>query len=303
MCAVGHERPRRPARRSPARASTARCSTAAWARGRSVYDDVELAAGGARVVQVRRRGKGCLSYLVGAGNAAVVIDPAADTGVYLARAAARGWSITHVLDTHLHADHVSGARALAEATGAELILNPADRFAFAHTSLVDGMEVRIADGVAITVSVLSTPGHTSGSTTFLLDDAAAFTGDTLFLRVGRPPRPRRQGRGVRPRPLPLAPRQGPLPARRRDGPPRALRRGGRGARGRPRRRAPRRASRAAVAAARRRGRVRRVGRRLGRRRARPTTRRSSRRTRPGAASTTASAQDLEAGPNRCAIAS
>ena len=91
-----------------------------------------------------------------------------------------------MLDTHLHADHVSGA-ARWPRRRRELILNPADRFAFEHTSLVDGMEVRIADGVAITVSVLSTPGHTSGSTTFLLDDAAAFTGDTLFLEsVGRP---------------------------------------------------------------------------------------------------------------------
>ncbi|HEV3212450.1 MAG TPA: MBL fold metallo-hydrolase [Acidimicrobiales bacterium] len=157
---------------------------AAWSR---VFDDVEVRVGGATILQVRRRGKGCLSYVVAAGGGAVVIDPAADVDRYLTRAAARGWAITHVLDTHLHADHVSGARALAAAAGAALVLNPADRFGFPHAALEDGMTVGIGDGVALTVSVLATPGHTSGSTTFLLGSAAIFTGDTLFLEsVGRP---------------------------------------------------------------------------------------------------------------------
>jgi glyoxylase-like metal-dependent hydrolase (beta-lactamase superfamily II) len=156
----------------------------AWS---TVYDDAELAVRGATVLQVRRRGKGCLSYVVAAGGSAVVIDPSADVERYVARAASRGWSITHVVDTHLHADHVSGARALAETAGAELVLNPADRFGFPHTELRDGMTVPMADGIEITVSVMATPGHTSGSTTFLLGTSAIFTGDTLFLEsVGRP---------------------------------------------------------------------------------------------------------------------
>lgn len=156
----------------------------AWS---NVFDDAERPIDGATVVQVRRRGKGCLSYLVAAGGAAVVIDPAADVDQYLDRAAARGWTITRVFDTHLHADHLSGARVLAAAADAELVLNPADRFGFEHASLADGMVVPLADGVALTVSVLETPGHTSGSTTFRLGDAAIFTGDTLFLEsVGRP---------------------------------------------------------------------------------------------------------------------
>jgi glyoxylase-like metal-dependent hydrolase (beta-lactamase superfamily II) len=156
----------------------------AWS---GVYDDAVLEAGHATIVQVRRRGKGCLSYLVGAGGAAAVIDPSSDVAEYVARAEARGWGITHVFDTHLHADHVSGARELAAACGAELVLNPADRFGFEFTALTDGMRVPIADGVDLTVSVLSTPGHTKGSTVYLLGEAAAFTGDTLFLEsVGRP---------------------------------------------------------------------------------------------------------------------
>jgi glyoxylase-like metal-dependent hydrolase (beta-lactamase superfamily II) len=156
----------------------------AWS---GVYDDAELDAGGATIVQVRRRGKGCLSYLVGVSGTAVVIDPSSDIDEYVHRAGARGWRIAHVFDTHLHADHVSGARALAIATGAELILNPADRFGFDFVALTDGMRVPIGDGVDLTVSVVSTPGHTKGSTMYLLDKAAAFTGDTLFLEsVGRP---------------------------------------------------------------------------------------------------------------------
>lgn len=157
---------------------------ASWSR---VYDEAALEAGDATIVQVRRRGKGCLSYLVGARDAAAVIDPSSDVNQYLERADEHGWQIRHVFDTHLHADHVSGARALAAATGAELVLNPADRFGFEFVPLRDGMRVRIAEGVNLTVSVLSTPGHTKGSTVFLLGQTAAFTGDTLFLEsVGRP---------------------------------------------------------------------------------------------------------------------
>jgi glyoxylase-like metal-dependent hydrolase (beta-lactamase superfamily II) len=82
---------------------------------------------------------------------------------------------------------VSGARALAEATGAPLCLNPLDHVEYPHTALEDGTLVPIADGLELAVSVVSTPGHTKGSTIFVLGDAAVFTGDTLFLEsVGRP---------------------------------------------------------------------------------------------------------------------
>ena len=78
-----------------------------------------------RVVQVRRRGKGCLSYLVGSDDRAFVIDRPADTDIYLGLADEHGWTIERIFDTHLHADHLSGARALAARTGASLHLNPA----------------------------------------------------------------------------------------------------------------------------------------------------------------------------------
>ncbi len=156
----------------------------AWA---STYDMVEGEFGGATVVQLRRRGKGCLSYVIGAGNACVVIDPSLELDQYLAVAARHDWTITHVLDTHLHADHLSGARNLVAATGAELWLNPSDDFTFDFEPLSDGRSVPLAPGVELTVSAVSVPGHTEGSTMYLLGQTAVFTGDTVFLEsVGRP---------------------------------------------------------------------------------------------------------------------
>jgi glyoxylase-like metal-dependent hydrolase (beta-lactamase superfamily II) len=153
----------------------------------STYDQVTDDFGEARVVQIRRRGKGCLSYVVGAAANCVVIDPSLDLDQYLGTATRYGWSITHVLDTHLHADHISGARALAEATGAVLMLSPADPFLFDFEPLSDGLVIELAPGVHLSVSAVSVPGHTEGSTMYQLDGLAIFTGDTLFLEsVGRP---------------------------------------------------------------------------------------------------------------------
>jgi glyoxylase-like metal-dependent hydrolase (beta-lactamase superfamily II) len=156
----------------------------AWA---STYDLVEGEFGGATVVQLRRRGKGCLSYVIGAGTNCVVIDPSLELEQYLTVAADHGWTITHVLDTHLHADHLSGARDLVARTGAHLWLNPSDDFTFDFEPLSDGLGVALAPGVELTVSAVSVPGHTEGSTMYQLGHAAVFTGDTVFLEsVGRP---------------------------------------------------------------------------------------------------------------------
>lgn len=156
----------------------------AWGR---VYDSVTLELGDVRVVQVRRRGKGCLSYLVGAGDAAFVVDPSADLDVYVRLADEHGWSVVRVFDTHLHADHLSGARALAECTGATLHLNPADTFAFPYEPLADGDVFELPGGAGFGVAATHTPGHTRGSTVYLVDRRVALTGDTLFVEsVGRP---------------------------------------------------------------------------------------------------------------------
>ena len=153
----------------------------------STYDQVAGDFAGATVVQLRRRGKGCLSYVVGAGSSAVVIDPSREIRRYVDVARHYGWTITHVLDTHLHADHLSGARALAAEGGAALWLNPADHFHFDFEPLADGKSIGLKPGVDLRVSSVSVPGHTEGSTMYQLGDQAIFTGDTLFLEsVGRP---------------------------------------------------------------------------------------------------------------------
>lgn len=156
----------------------------AWA---STYDTVSGDFGGATVVQLRRRGKGCLSYVVGAGEQCVVIDPSLDVERYEDVAASHGWRITHVLDTHLHADHISGARELVARCGATLLLSPSDPFHFDFEPLRDGRRIELAPRVELTVSAVSVPGHTEGSTMYELGTSAIFTGDTLFLEsVGRP---------------------------------------------------------------------------------------------------------------------
>ena len=146
--------------------------------------DVPLPTGSARVLQVRRTGKGCLSYLIGDGGQAAVIDPSLDPGVYQELATRNGWTITHVLETHIHADHLSRARMLADLTGAVLHLPETVRVAFPHIPLRNGAVIDIG---AAHLDVMHTPGHTLESTSYLLDGIALFTGDTLFLTgVGRP---------------------------------------------------------------------------------------------------------------------
>src|SRR5215212_5549856 len=100
--------------------------------------DVPVLGSAATVIQVRRTGKGCLSYLIGDGGRAVVIDAALAPGVYQDLAAQQDWTITRVLDTHVHADHLSRSRLLAEATGAALHLPEQDRVRYPFIPIRDG---------------------------------------------------------------------------------------------------------------------------------------------------------------------
>jgi glyoxylase-like metal-dependent hydrolase (beta-lactamase superfamily II)/rhodanese-related sulfurtransferase len=146
--------------------------------------EVALPESPAQVIQLRRTGKGCLSYLVGAAGTAAVIDPSLDPAVYLTLAEQSGWRIAYVLETHLHADHLSRAHALADQSSARLMLPAGHRVAVPFTPLHDGVTLALG---AARLTVLNTPGHTPESVTYLLDGAALFTGDTLFLAaVGRP---------------------------------------------------------------------------------------------------------------------
>jgi glyoxylase-like metal-dependent hydrolase (beta-lactamase superfamily II) len=146
--------------------------------------EVPMSDNGAGVVQVRRTGKGCLSYVFGSDAGAVVIDSSLAPEVYGELAKGRGWKITGVLETHVHADHLSRSRKLAALSGAKLYLPEQGRVSFAFEPLRDGDVLRVGSA---RIAALRTPGHTPESTCYLLDDRILFAGDTLFLDgVGRP---------------------------------------------------------------------------------------------------------------------
>jgi hydroxyacylglutathione hydrolase len=135
---------------------------------------------------------GCLAhgaYYIQSGNEAVIIDPLRETAPYVERAEQDGAKIKYVLETHFHADFVSGHLDLAKKTGAKIVFGPNAKPAFDAHVAIDGEELKVGN---VTIKVLHTPGHTMESTTFLLKDEegkdfAIFTGDTLFIGdVGRP---------------------------------------------------------------------------------------------------------------------
>lgn len=146
--------------------------------------EVPLEDRSARVIQVRRTGKGCLSYLIGAGEEAFVVDASLDPQVYLEQARSQGWQITSVFDTHIHADHLSRSRQLAERSGAMLFLPDQQRVSFPFTAMRDGDTLATPQ---LLLTALRTPGHTLESTCYLLNNSVLFTGDTLFpTSIGRP---------------------------------------------------------------------------------------------------------------------
>jgi len=144
--------------------------------------------GGGELYQFVRLGKGCLSYMVISEGEAAIIDAVRFTDVFISFAEQKNVKITHVFDTHLHADHISGGRHIAEATGAVYYLPPkdAEEVVFSYIPLVDGVTVQIGNS-KIDVGAIYSPGHTIGSTSFVVDSKYLLTGDILFIdSIGRP---------------------------------------------------------------------------------------------------------------------
>ena len=134
---------------------------------------------------------GCLahaSYLIGSEGEAAVVDPQRDVEQYITEANANGLKIKYVIETHLHADFVSGHRELAARTGATIIFGQKANAAFVHLPAKDGDEFYLG---AVTLHILETPGHTPESISMLVEEAdivtKVLTGDTLFIGdAGRP---------------------------------------------------------------------------------------------------------------------
>ena len=163
-----------------------------------------------KVIQVRKIGKGCISYIVSfsdnnttTNDEVIVIDPVfpIDEYIRIANSEIGGRAkITKVFDTHLHADHVSSARELANKIDAQLYLSSYEDYSQdtyqkqgqkQFTLLKEGdvitIDIRKKDGKPIELKVIHTPGHTAGGICFLIGKKLLFTGDTLFVdSIGRP---------------------------------------------------------------------------------------------------------------------
>ncbi len=131
------------------------------------------------------------SYLLGGIKTCAIIDPRRDIQIYMDAAREMGFKITHVLETHLHADFISGHLELAEKTGATIYVPKSGRCSFKHTGVSEGDTFALED---MKITVLETPGHTPEHISYVVTDlsrgsepVAVFCGDTLFVGdVGRP---------------------------------------------------------------------------------------------------------------------
>lgn len=143
-----------------------------------------------RVWQLQRPAKACLSYVVGVpGESCIVVDPTRQPQPYLDLAAEHAMTVTHVVDTHVHADHISGGPALAADLGVEYHLPPEDAggvVPWPNRPLRDG-DVLDLGSAEVRVMSMHLPGHTPGTIALLVSDAVLLVGDTVFVRgLGRP---------------------------------------------------------------------------------------------------------------------
>ncbi len=136
------------------------------------------------VIQVEKIGKGCLSHIVISQNDAIVIDPLYPAEKYLEIVKQEGAKITHIIDTHQHADHVSAAQQLANLTGSPMYESKLEEWDRSANFLDDNQEIIF--GIS-KLRVIHTPGHTPGSLSYVVDEKYVFTGDILFIEsIGRP---------------------------------------------------------------------------------------------------------------------
>lgn len=149
------------------------------------WDTVEfLPDSNTTIIQVRRPAKGCLSYIVGSANEAIVIDASLSPNIYQNIATQKGWTIKYVMDTHVHADYVSRTAELSKATNAEHLFIEHAKVDYPFKAIANDTEIVFGKSK---LRFLHTSGHTWESTSYLLDNTALFSGDTLFVDgIGRP---------------------------------------------------------------------------------------------------------------------
>lgn len=153
----------------------------AWNTAEALVQDADV-----KIIQVRRVAKGCLSYIVGSGKEAIVVDASLAPEVYLNIARDHNWTIRYVMDTHIHADYLSRTRELSAESGAKhiFIAEAAANVGYPFMAVKDQQVLSFGNA---TVKILHTPGHTEESSSYFINNKALLTGDTLFTDgVGRP---------------------------------------------------------------------------------------------------------------------
>ncbi|WP_096156707.1 MULTISPECIES: MBL fold metallo-hydrolase [Bacillus] len=166
------------------RVSTSEDGMKAWSEHlhkAKVYADDNI-----EVYQFIRVGKGCLSYMVVSDDEALIVDPSRFLSEYTEAAAAHNAKITHIVDSHLHADHISGGKLLAEQTDANYYLMKSEGAVFDFNALENFEKIEF-NKVTLEVLAVKTPGHTPGSVSFFVNNKLLFSGDTIFVSgLGRP---------------------------------------------------------------------------------------------------------------------
>ncbi|MBC7759502.1 MAG: MBL fold metallo-hydrolase [Phormidesmis sp. FL-bin-119] len=148
------------------------------------WNVAEIKGADVTIIQVRRVAKGCISYVVGSGKEAFVVDASLNPEVYSDIAGKNNWTIIYVMDTHIHADYISRTSELAKATGEVHLFTENADVEYDFTPLSD--KDLIPFGSANLTAVF-TPGHTQESVSYLINESYLLTGDTLFTNgVGRP---------------------------------------------------------------------------------------------------------------------
>ena len=136
------------------------------------------------IIQFRRTGKGCLSYIIASNNEAMIVDASLPIEAYHEMLQKEKLTLKYVIETHIHADHLSRSKQLATGSNATLHLPVPNKVKFDFVPVNDTVVFKIS---SISIQAISTPGHTTESTSYLVDDKVLLTGDTLFVNgVGRP---------------------------------------------------------------------------------------------------------------------
>lgn len=137
-----------------------------------------------QIIQLRRTGKGCLSYIISSGGEAIAVDASLPVEVYESILRESELELNSVMETHIHADHLSRSKQVADKFSVPLMLPVPNKVQFDFEKLTDG---RIIDVGNTSIKVIATPGHTIESVSLLINDEVLLSGDTLFTNaVGRP---------------------------------------------------------------------------------------------------------------------